>query len=77
MNKRIKEIRFNLAAWLVAGNMFVIFRFFGMYDFEQYFILKVLKVNVKAKAFYERIGFKVFGETEQHFQMIYNFSAKW
>lgn len=40
MNKRFKEIRFNLVAWLIAGNMFVIFRFFGMYDFEQYFILK-------------------------------------
>lgn len=40
MKKRIKEIRFNLVAWLIAGNMFVIFRFFGMYDFEQYFILK-------------------------------------
>jgi len=40
MKKRIKEIRFNLIAWLIAGNMFVIFRFFGMYDFEQYFILK-------------------------------------
>ena len=41
MSKRIKEIRFNLIAWLIAGNMFVIFRFFGMYDFEQYFILKM------------------------------------
>ncbi|HAX48762.1 MAG TPA: adenylate/guanylate cyclase domain-containing protein [Ignavibacteria bacterium] len=40
MKKRIKEIRFNLIAWLIAGNMFVVFRFFGMYDFEQYFILK-------------------------------------
>ncbi|HWA07665.1 MAG TPA: adenylate/guanylate cyclase domain-containing protein [Ignavibacteria bacterium] len=40
MSKRLKEIRFNLVAWLIAGNMFVIFRFFGMYDFEQYFILK-------------------------------------
>ena len=39
MKKRIKEIRFNLVAWLIAGNMFVIFRFFGIYDFEQYFIL--------------------------------------
>lgn len=40
MNSRRKEIGFNLLAWLIAGNMFVIFRFFGMYDFEQYFILK-------------------------------------
>ncbi len=40
MNNRRKEIGFNLLAWLVAGNMFVILRFFGMYDFEQYFILK-------------------------------------
>lgn len=40
MNTRRKEIGFNLLAWLIAGNMFVIFRFFGMYDFEQYFILK-------------------------------------
>lgn len=40
MNKRIKEIGFNLISWLVAGNMFVVFRFFGMYDFDQYFILK-------------------------------------
>lgn len=37
-------------------------------------LLQVLKVNIKAKAFYERIGFKVRNETEQHFQMIYNFS---
>lgn len=40
MSKRKKEIGFNLIAWLIAGNLFVIFRFFGMYDFEQYFILK-------------------------------------
>ncbi len=40
MSKRLKEISFNMAAWLIAGNMFVIFRFFGMYDFDQYFILK-------------------------------------
>jgi adenylate cyclase len=40
MNKRFKEIGFNLAAWLIAGNLFVIYRFFGMYDFDQYFILK-------------------------------------
>jgi len=40
MSKRKKEISFNLAAWLIAGNLFVIFRFFGMYDFDQYFILK-------------------------------------
>ena len=39
MKKRIKEIRFNLVAWLIAGNMFVVFRFFGIYDLEQYFIL--------------------------------------
>lgn len=39
MNKRFKEVGFNLIAWLIAGNMFVIFRFFGMYDFDQYFIL--------------------------------------
>ena len=38
--------------------------------------LQVLKVNHKAKAFYERIGFKVYNETEQHFQMIYYFSDK-
>ncbi len=40
MSKRKKEIIFNLIAWLIAGNLFVIFRFFGMYDFDQYFILK-------------------------------------
>jgi ribosomal protein S18 acetylase RimI-like enzyme len=38
--------------------------------------LQVLKVNHKAKAFYERFGFKVYNETEQHFQMIYKFSDK-
>lgn len=37
-------------------------------------LLKVLKVNYKAKAFYERLGFTVLNETEQHFQMIYEFS---
>ncbi|NOS85171.1 MAG: GNAT family N-acetyltransferase [Ignavibacteria bacterium] len=39
-------------------------------------LLQVLKVNIKAKAFYERIGFKVRNETEHYFQMIYNFSHK-
>lgn len=39
-------------------------------------LLQVLKVNHKAKSFYERIGFKVCNETEQHFQMIYHFSDK-
>lgn len=34
-------------------------------------LLQVLKVNDKAKAFYEKIGFKVFKEAEHHFQMIY------
>lgn len=38
--------------------------------------LQVLKVNHKAKSFYERIGFKVYNENEQHFQMIYHFSDK-
>lgn len=36
--------------------------------------LQVLKVDYKAKAFYERLGFTVLNETEQHFQMIYKFS---
>jgi hypothetical protein len=30
MSKRVKEIRFNLVAWLIAGNMFVIFRFWNV-----------------------------------------------
>lgn len=38
-------------------------------------LLQVLKINHKAKTFYERIGFKVQNETDQHFQMIYKFSA--
>lgn len=38
-------------------------------------LLQVLKINHKAKTFYERIGFKVHNETDQHFQMIYKFSA--
>lgn len=33
---------------------------------------QVLKVNEKAKRFYERLGFSVCGETETHHQMIYN-----
>ena len=40
MSKRKKEIGFNLLAWLIAGNMFVIFRFFGMYGPDQFIILK-------------------------------------
>lgn len=40
MYKRYKVVGFNLIAWLIAGNMFVIFRFFGMYGAEQFFILK-------------------------------------
>lgn len=40
MSKRAKEIGFNLIAWLIAGNLFVIYRYFGIYDFEQYFIIK-------------------------------------
>jgi adenylate cyclase len=40
MRNSSKELRFNILAWIIAGNLFVIFRFFGMYDFEQYFILK-------------------------------------
>lgn len=39
MRNRLKETVFNLAAWIIAGNLFVIFRFFGMYDFDQYFIM--------------------------------------
>jgi adenylate cyclase len=40
MSKRKKEIGFNLLAWLIAGNMFVIFRFFGMYGSDQFILLK-------------------------------------
>lgn len=40
MRNRLKETGFNLIAWIIAGNLFVVFRFFGMYDFEQYFVLK-------------------------------------
>lgn len=36
--------------------------------------LQVLKVNHKAKAFYERLGFEVYNVTEHHFQMIYKLS---
>ena len=32
-------------------------------------LLQVLKVNQKAKAFYERMGFASYSETKQHFQM--------
>jgi len=38
--------------------------------------LQVLKVNNKAKVLYERLNFKVFEETEHHFQMIYKPSDK-
>lgn len=38
--------------------------------------LQVLKVNLKAKTLYEKLGFKVYNETEKHFQMIYYFSDK-
>lgn len=34
--------------------------------------LQVLKVNQKAKKFYERLGFTVYAENETHFKMIYN-----
>lgn len=43
-------------------------------DEKKSILLQVLKVNHRAKAFYERIGFKVYNETEQHFQMIFNTS---
>lgn len=33
--------------------------------------LQVLKVNSRAKKFYENLGFAVSAETEKHFQMIY------
>jgi GNAT superfamily N-acetyltransferase len=33
--------------------------------------LQVLKVNSRAKRFYERLGFAVSAETEKHLQMIY------
>lgn len=33
---------------------------------------QVLKVNVNAKRFYERLGFSVCGENQTHHQMIYN-----
>ncbi len=33
--------------------------------------LQVLKVNLKAKALYERLGFKVFEITDTHFKMIF------
>jgi ribosomal protein S18 acetylase RimI-like enzyme len=33
--------------------------------------LQVLKVNNRAKAFFERMGFTVIGETETHYQMEY------
>ncbi len=54
MNKRFKEVGFNLIAWLIAGNLFVIFRFFGMYGPDRFFILmkpieleqKFLEANV-------------------------------
>jgi ribosomal protein S18 acetylase RimI-like enzyme len=39
-------------------------------------LLQVLKVNSKANAFYERIGFKVYSENEQYYKMIYNLSDK-
>jgi ribosomal protein S18 acetylase RimI-like enzyme len=32
---------------------------------------QVLKVNVRAKKFYERLGFSVYGENQTHYQMIY------
>ena len=38
--------------------------------------LQVLKVNFKAKTLYEKLGFKVYNETEQHFQMINDLSVK-
>jgi ribosomal protein S18 acetylase RimI-like enzyme len=37
-------------------------------------LLQVLKVNTKAKAFYDKLGFKVYNETDHHFHMIYKFS---
>lgn len=33
--------------------------------------LKVLKVNLRAKNFYERLGFVMYGEDENHYLMIY------
>ena len=39
-------------------------------------LLQVLKVNSKAKVFYERFGFIVYSENEQHYKMIYNLSDK-
>lgn len=34
-------------------------------------LLQVLKVNRRARALYERIGFSICGETETHYQMEY------
>jgi ribosomal protein S18 acetylase RimI-like enzyme len=34
-------------------------------------MLQVLKVNPKAKALYERLGFTVYETTDTHFKMIY------
>ncbi|HEY3251062.1 MAG TPA: GNAT family N-acetyltransferase [Ignavibacteria bacterium] len=34
--------------------------------------LQVLKVNVKAKNFYERLGFDIYDENETHYKMVYN-----
>lgn len=38
-------------------------------------LLQVLKVNKKAKEFYESLGFELLNETEHHFQMIYKFTG--
>lgn len=34
--------------------------------------LQVYKINEKAKKLYERLGFRIIGETELHYQMAYN-----
>lgn len=34
--------------------------------------LQVYKINEKARKLYERLGFKIIGQTELHYQMAYN-----
>lgn len=48
MRNRLKETGFNLIAWIIAGNFFVIFRFFGMYGPDRFFILtKPFEIQLK------------------------------
>ena len=38
--------------------------------------LQVLKVNNRAKEFYQRLGFEVFDESKSHYKMIYHHKSK-